>query len=62
MGALVFGSTVPRIGHVLFPEFVSTISVNAAIGIYSAVAPGMLSLTGIAFSLTFVMVQFSAKS
>jgi uncharacterized membrane protein len=36
--------------------------VNAAIGIYSAVASGMLSLTGIVFSLTFVMVQFSATA
>ena len=61
-GALVFGLTVPRIGHALFPQFVSTISVNAAIGIYSAVASGMLSLTGIVFSLTFVMVQFSATA
>lgn len=58
----MFGLTVPRITHALFPGFVSTISVNAAIGIYSAVASGMLSLTGIVFSLTFVMVQFSATA
>lgn len=62
LGALVFGLTVPRLTHALFPGFVSTISVNAAIGIYSAVASGMLSLTGIVFSLTFVMVQFSATA
>ena len=36
------------------------VSANAAIGIYSAVACGMIALTGIVFSLTFVMLQFSA--
>jgi uncharacterized membrane protein len=41
---------------------VSTISESAAIGIYSAVASGMIALTGIVFSLTFVMVQFSATA
>ena len=39
------------------PGLVSTVSVNAAIGIYSAVASGMIALTGIVFSLTFVMVH-----
>jgi uncharacterized membrane protein len=36
--------------------------VNAAIGFYSAIASGMIALTGIVFSLTFVMVQFSATA
>jgi uncharacterized membrane protein len=36
--------------------------VNAAIGLYSAIASGMIALTGIVFSLTFVMVQFSATA
>jgi uncharacterized membrane protein len=60
--SLFFGLTVPRFSYSLFPNFVSTISVNAAIGIYSAVASGMLALTGIVFSLAFVMVQFSATA
>ena len=60
--ALVFGSAVPRLARELLPGFVSTISVNAAIGIYSAVASGMIALTGIVFSLTFLMVQFSATA
>jgi uncharacterized membrane protein len=34
--------------------------VNAVIGFYSAIASGMIALTGLVFSLTFVMVQFSA--
>jgi len=60
--ALLFGFTVPRLAHSYLPGFVSSISVNAAIGIYSAVASGMIALTGIVFSLTFVMVQFSATA
>jgi uncharacterized membrane protein len=60
--ALLFGFTVPRLSYIFLPGFVSTISVNSAIGIYSAIASGMLALTGIVFSLTFVMVQFSATA
>jgi uncharacterized membrane protein len=60
--ALTFGFTSARLAHVLLPGFVSTISANAAIGIYSSIASGMLALTGIVFSLTFVMVQFSATA
>jgi len=61
-GALVFGFTVPRLAYDLLPGHVSTVSVNAAIGLYSAIASGMIALTGIVFSLTFVMVQFSATA
>lgn len=61
-GALIVGFTVPRLAYNVLPGLVSTVSVNAAIGIYSAVASGMIALTGIVFSLTFVMVQFSATA
>ena len=37
-------------------------SVSVAITLYSSVASGMIVLTGIVFSLTFVMVQFSATA
>jgi uncharacterized membrane protein len=60
--ALTLGITSARLAHVLMPGFVSTISVNVAIGFYSSIASGMLALTGIVFSLTFVMVQFSATA
>jgi uncharacterized membrane protein len=60
--ALTYGVTSARLAHVLLPGFVSTISSNAAIGIYSSIASGMIALTGIVFSLTFVMVQFSATA
>ena len=36
--------------------------VGVAITLYSSIASGMLALTGIVFSLTFVMVQFSATA
>jgi uncharacterized membrane protein len=60
--ALVLGTVVPRIATAVLPGLESTISVNAAIGLYSAVASGMIALTGIVFSLTFLMVQFSATA
>ena len=60
--ALTSGVTVARLANVLLPGFASTVSANAAIGIYSSIASGMLALTGIVFSLTFVMVQFSATA
>jgi uncharacterized membrane protein len=62
LASLLFGFTVPRLVAGELPNWVSTISVNAAIGIYSSVASGMIALTGIVFSLTFVMVQFSATA
>src|SRR5215472_4291149 len=61
-GALLVSFTIPRLANDLLPGFVSTVSVNAAIGFYSAVASGMIALTAIVFSLTFVMVQFSATA
>jgi uncharacterized membrane protein len=60
--ALILGFTIPRLASGTLPNLVSSVSVNAAIGIYSAIASGMIALTGIVFSLTFVMVQFSATA
>ena len=61
-GAVIVGFTVPRLACSILPGHVSSVSVNAAIGIYSAVASGMIAPTGIVFPLTFVMVQFSATA
>jgi uncharacterized membrane protein len=61
-GALLVSFSVPRLAYNLLPGFVSSVSVNAAIGFYSAIASGMIALTAIVFSLTFVMVQFSATA
>jgi uncharacterized membrane protein len=52
--------TFPRFESHIFPGLVTPISVSAATAIYSAIASGMIALTGIVFSLTFVMIQFSA--
>ncbi len=60
--ALLIGFYVPRLANILLPGYVSTISVGAAIGIYSSIASGMIALTGIVFSLTFLMVSFSATA
>src|SRR5262249_54877881 len=62
VGALLVSFSVPRLANDLLPGFVATVSVNTAIGFYSAIASGMIALTGIVFSLTFVMVQFSATA
>lgn len=62
LAALLFGFTVPRLVVAELPNWISTVSVSAAIGIYSSVASGMMALTAIVFSLTFVMVQFSATA
>ncbi len=58
--AVAAGLTIPRFETRILPGFVSPLSIGSAIAIYSSIAAGMLSLTGIVFSLTFVMVQFSA--
>jgi uncharacterized membrane protein len=62
LGAITAGFTIPRLTSILLPKLVSTMSVGAAVGIYSAIASGMIALTGIVFSLAFVMVQFSATA
>src|SRR5215831_18336731 len=58
----LFGMLFPRVEHYLLPNLVSTMSAPAAMGICGAVASGMIALTGIVFSLAFVMVQFSATA
>ena len=60
--AVAAGLTIPRFETRILPGFVSPLSIGSAIAIYSSIAAGMLSLTGIVFSLTFVMVQFSATA
>src|SRR6266576_3918257 len=61
-GAMTAGLTLPRLERVMLPDLVSGISVPAAMAIYSSIASGMLALTGMVFSLVFVMVQFSSTA
>ena len=60
--ALAAGLTFPRFESRIFPGLVHPASVEVAIALYSSIASGMLALTAIVFSLTFVMVQFSATA
>jgi uncharacterized membrane protein len=60
--AMAAGLTFPRFENRIFPGLVSQLSSPTVIAICSAVASGMIALTGIVFSLTFVMVQFSATA
>jgi uncharacterized membrane protein len=60
--AVLVGMTFPRLEHYLLPDLVSTISVSAAMSVCSTIASGMIALTGIVFSLVFLMIQFSATA
>ncbi len=62
ISAVVAGLTLPRIEHDLLPGLTSSVSPTAAMAIGSSIASGMIALTGILFSLAFVMVQFSATA
>src|SRR5262245_38456367 len=59
---LLLGMLLPRVEHYLVPNLVSTMSAPAAMAICGAVGSGMIALTGIVFSLAFIMVQFSATA
>jgi len=60
--AIAAGLTFPRFENRIFPELVSQLSGATLIAICSAVASGMIALTGFVFSLIFLMVQFSATA
>jgi uncharacterized membrane protein len=62
MGAIGAGILLPRFETRFLPELASPVSVSAAMAMYSSIASGMIALTGIVFSLTFVMVQFSSTA
>src|SRR5512139_3986631 len=60
--ALATGLTFPRFESEILPNLFSEVSASSAIAFYAAIASGMITLTGIVFSFTFVMVQFSATA
>ncbi len=60
--AIFAGLFLPRMEAWLLPGLTASMSVSVAMTIYSSIASGMIALTGIVFSLTFVMVQFSASA
>lgn len=61
-GAIILSLALPRAEHDLFPHLASPVSILGASAIYSAIASGMIALTGIVFSMAFVMIQFSANT
>jgi uncharacterized membrane protein len=61
-GAVVLGLALPRFEAAFLPDLTAPISVGAATAVLAAVASGTLPLTGLVFSLAFVMVQFSATA
>ncbi len=58
--AVLAALALPRIESRWLPAIDSGMSPVAAVVVYSSVASGMMALTGVVFSLVFVMVQFSA--
>lgn len=60
--ALGLGFVVPRINQWLFPWLVSPLDKAALSTILSSIASGMITLTGIVFSLVFVIVQFGSST
>jgi uncharacterized membrane protein len=56
----VLGLTLPRIERAFLGSYTIDLSVASAQAYLSAVASGMMALTGIVFAMAFIMVQFSA--
>lgn len=54
------GFALPRLEHIYLDAYAFDIAVSSAQAYLSAIASGMMALTGIVFSIAFVMVQFSA--
>jgi len=61
-GAVALGLALPRLEAAFLPGLTAPASAGVAIALLSAIASGMLPLTGLVFSLAFVMVQFSATA
>ena len=51
---------LPRVENAYLPTAAFGLSVASAQAFLSAVASGMMALTGIVFAIAFIMVQFSA--
>ncbi len=58
--ALAF--TLPRVEYKFLPGLSHSMAGSSAVAIFSSIASGMIALTGIVFSLAFVMIQFSSSA
>ncbi len=57
---VVCALVLPRLEHIYLSAYSQGMSVASSQAVLSAIASGMMALTGIVFALAFVMVQFSA--
>jgi uncharacterized membrane protein len=62
LASITLGFAVPRLEATYLPGLSAHVGVPAALAVLSAIASGMMPLTGLVFSLAFVMVQFSATA
>lgn len=62
IGTFLLGFILPRVEAAYLPHLTIGLSPSAALTVCGAIASGMLALTGIVFSLSFVMVQFSSAA
>lgn len=60
--ALALGVVVPHVNEWFYPELVSPMAKDSISTLLSAIASGMITLTGIVFSLLFVMLQFGSSA
>ncbi|MGZ3508630.1 MAG: DUF2254 domain-containing protein [Vulcanimicrobiaceae bacterium] len=61
-GSILAGLIFPRLEHDYLPYAAHTISVGSAQAFLSSVTSGMMALTGIVFSLAFVILQFAGMA
>jgi uncharacterized membrane protein len=59
---IIAAFTLPRLEHAYLASYSHSVSVSSAQAVLSSIASGMMALTGIVFSLAFVMVQFSSTA
>ncbi len=60
--SIVLGYVAPQINQWFFPWLISPLDKSSISTILSAIAAGMITLTGIVFSLVFVIVQFGSST
>jgi uncharacterized membrane protein len=56
---IVLGLVFPHLEYRYLKDFAHGVTVPVATALFSSIASGMAALTGIVFSLAFVMLQFS---
>lgn len=60
--ALAMGFLIPRVNLWAFTNWTSTVDKATLISIFSSIAAGMITLSGLVFSLIFVLVQFGSAT